>query len=700
MFKKSVFCIIILILLLLTNPSWVGASGIGDSASLLASHTFETMTLLTDGSEMGHVAAGGSHTCALTSIGGVMCWGSGLDGELGNYHWEDIRIPSSVYGLANGISAIAAGGVQTCALTVNGGVKCWGSNATGTLGNNSWFSSSIPVDVVGLSSGVTAITAGYQHTCALTTAGGVKCWGRNNDGQLGNNLNTHSLIPVDVMGLTNGVIAIAAGGWHTCALTMAGGVKCWGNNGSGQLGHGNYSDGWSYIPVNVYGLTGGVIALAAGDLHTCGLTTSGGVKCWGGNYEGELGNNSYSNSFVPVNVYALSSGVSAIAAGGIHTCALTTTGGVKCWGVQVGNDPMIESSIPVGVYGLSNGVSAITAGGAHACAKTITEGIKCWGANTYGQLGNNSGVRSPIPVDIVATPIVKSILRADPNPTNIASVSFTVNFSKSVIGVNNDDFSLTTTSGISDSTVSGVSGSGSIYTVTVNTGSGDGTLRLDIVDNYSIFDTDSTPLGGPFAYDGDFTTGEIYTINKSSTFADVPLDYSVNSYIERLYNAGITGGCLLVPLMYCPENTVTRAQMAVFLLRGIHGSSYAPPAVGDSTGFVDVPTNHPVAAWIKQLAAEGITGGCSNGNYCPDATVTRAQMAVFLLRSKYTSAYTPPPANGDFIDVPLNHLMAAWIEQLAAEGITGGCGAGVFCPDGNVTRAQMAVFLVRTFNLP
>ncbi len=183
-------------------------------------------------------------------------------------------------------------------------------------------------------------------------------------------------------------------------------------------------------------------------------------------------------------------------------------------------------------------------------------------------------------------------------------------------------------------------------------------------------------------------------------FVDVPLDYSVNSYIERLYNAGITGGCSLVPLMYCPENTVTRAQMAVFLLRGIHGSSYVPPAVGAGTGFADVPTNHPVAAWIKQLAAEGITGGCSGGNYCPDATVTRAQMAVFLLRSKYTSAYTPPPANGDFTDVPLDHLMVAWIEQLAAEGITGGCGAGVYCPDGNVTRAQMAVFLVRTFNLP
>ena len=202
------------------------------------------------------------------------------------------------------------------------------------------------------------------------------------------------------------------------------------------------------------------------------------------------------------------------------------------------------------------------------------------------------------------------------------------------------------------------------------------------------------------------TTNQLVTFNlddvalTNSIFFDVPSDYGVLQFIERLYNAGITGGCSVVPLMYCPDFTVSRAQMAVFLLRGIHGSGYVPPAVGVGTGFADVPANHPVAAWIKQLSVEGITGGCGGGNYCPDATVTRAQMAIFLLRAKYTSAYTPPPANGDFSDVPVSHTAAAWIEQLSLEGITGGCGAGVYCPDANVTRAQMAVFLVRTFNLP
>ena len=186
-----------------------------------------------------------------------------------------------------------------------------------------------------------------------------------------------------------------------------------------------------------------------------------------------------------------------------------------------------------------------------------------------------------------------------------------------------------------------------------------------------------------------------------STFADVPAGYWAQDFIERLYWDGITGGCSLNPLQYCPEATVTRAQMAVFLLRGIHGFSYTPPPVGDDTGFADVPTGY-WGAWIKQLAAERITGGCGGGKYCPEAPVTRAQMAVFLLRAKYGADYTPPAVGTTtgFSDVPPNHWAAAWIKQLVAEGITSGCGVGNYCSETPVNRAQMAVFLVKTFNLP
>jgi hypothetical protein len=187
-----------------------------------------------------------------------------------------------------------------------------------------------------------------------------------------------------------------------------------------------------------------------------------------------------------------------------------------------------------------------------------------------------------------------------------------------------------------------------------------------------------------------------------SVFGDVLPGYWARDFVERLYAAGITGGCATDPPMYCPETTVTRAQMAVFLDRGIHGSSYNPPGVGGGTGFNDVSTSYWAAAWIKQLAAEGITGGCGSGNYCPEIPVTRAQMAIFLLRSKYGSSYGPPAVGGStgFNDVSTSYWAGAWIKQLVAEGITAGCGTGMYCPESPVTRAQMAVFLVRTFNLP
>ena len=201
--------------------------------------------------------------------------------------------------------------------------------------------------------------------------------------------------------------------------------------------------------------------------------------------------------------------------------------------------------------------------------------------------------------------------------------------------------------------------------------------------------------------------GKVWEINISNDlmpwiFSDVPDSYWAWNFVERLYTAGITGGCGVNPRRYCPEGTVTRAQMAVFLERGIHGSSYNPPTVGSSTGFGDVSSTYWASAWIKQLAAEGITGGCGRGNYCPEAPVTRAQMAVFLLRSKYGSSYNPPAVGGStgFGDVQPSYWAGAWIKQLVAEGITAGCGSGNYCPEAPVTRAQMAVFLVRTFNLP
>jgi hypothetical protein len=137
--------------------------------------------------------------------------------------------------------------------------------------------------------------------------------------------------------------------------------------------------------------------------------------------------------------------------------------------------------------------------------------------------------------------------------------------------------------------------------------------------------------------------------------------------------------------------------MAVFLLRAKHGLCYTPPPChGD---FQDVPCPSTFANWIEALAAEGISGGCGNGNFCPTNPVRRDQMAPFLLKAEHGSIYAPPPCAGTFSDVACPSLFADWIEQLAAEQITGGCGGGNYCPSTNSTRGQMAVFVVKTFEL-
>jgi alpha-tubulin suppressor-like RCC1 family protein len=302
------------------------------------------------------VAAGSSHTCIMTSAGALKCMGSNKWGALGNGSTTDSLIPVDVVGLSSGVVAVSAGGYHTCALTSAGAVKCWGKNADGELGDDSTTDSLIPVDVVGLSSGVVAISGGTYHTCAITSAGAVKCWGRNDHGQLGNNSTTKSLVPVDVTGLSSGVSAVTAGYNHTCAVTSSGAAKCWGKDDVGQLGDGTTTQ--SLVPVGVTGLSSGVFAISAGANHVCAVVSPGAAKCWGRNSEGELGNGSSNESHVPVGVSGLSSGVVAVSASnGNHTCVVTSSNGVKCWGQnfygELGNNTVaIDSHLPVDVVGL------------------------------------------------------------------------------------------------------------------------------------------------------------------------------------------------------------------------------------------------------------------------------------------------------------------------------------------------------------
>ena len=379
------------------------------SAALIAAVAPSLPALASSGATA--VSAGADYSCVLTA-NGAQCSGNNGEGEFGDGTLISRSAPAVVPGTLP-VSAISAGGTHTCALTTSAGLKCWGFNGSGELGNNTTTSSAVPVDVSGLTSGAAAVSAGESHTCGLTTTGGAKCWGFNAFGQLGDNSTTSRKIPVDVSGLTSGVAKVSAGGNHSCAVTTTGGAKCWGFNAFGELGDNTNTN--RKIPVNVFGLTSGVAAISAGGTHTCALTTTGGVKCWGDNAAGELGNGSNINSKIPVDVTGLTSGVAAVSAGTDHTCALTTTGGVKCWGSDVsgelGDGTNTDSNVPVDVSGLSSGVTAVSAGTDHTCALAALGALKCWGSNASGQLGDGTITDSNVPVDTLGFTVTRISLR-------------------------------------------------------------------------------------------------------------------------------------------------------------------------------------------------------------------------------------------------------------------------------------------------
>ena len=188
-----------------------------------------------------------------------------------------------------------------------------------------------------------------------------------------------------------------------------------------------------------------------------------------------------------------------------------------------------------------------------------------------------------------------------------------------------------------------------------------------------------------------------WTLHIGDSFGDVPDSHLFYAFIETIFHNGVTGGC--GGTSYCPGNGALRKQMAVFLLKSRFGAAYVPPAAAGLFG--DVPQADPFAPWIEDLYNRGITGGCSVSplNYCPDNTVLRQQMAVFLLKTLEGASYEPPECDGVFDDVPCPSTFADWIEELADREITGGCGGDNFCPTNPNTRGQMAVFLTKTFGL-
>ncbi len=354
------------------------------------------------------IAAGGAHTCAVAA-GGVQCWGLNADRQLGTsppYPWSS-STPRNVTGLGVPVSAVAAGEAHSCALTSAGGVKCWGDNSYGQVGNGATITEPVsvasPVDVVGLTSGVKAIAAGGNTTCALTTGGAVRCWGMNGSGQLGqghlgNAAPGMSSVPLQVYGLTSGIASISVGQHHVCAVEQGGRAHCWGGNSYYELAW----NGWHFsgLPLSL-GSTN-FSEVDAGEDHTCGVTTSGTVLCWGRNSEGQLGNGSVSpRSAAMVQLSGLGSDTVDIAVGNQTSCALSSTGVVKCWGRNYsGGVPVVVPGVASDTVGIEFGGSEYIGSAGTACALARPGAMRCWGASNHGQFGNgtSNGAWSPTPV--------------------------------------------------------------------------------------------------------------------------------------------------------------------------------------------------------------------------------------------------------------------------------------------------------------
>ena len=373
-------------------------------------------------SDIAAVEAGGHFTCAITGPGAVKCWGYNHTGQLGDGSGFDRPAAGKVLGISGGVVDVGLGYGHACALGANGAsgaMKCWGDNTAGELGDGTFTSHYLAANVPGLQSGVATMAAGAGHTCAVTSAGGLKCWGRNEYGQLGDGTTTDRAVPTDVVGLASGVAAVAPAGTRTCALTTAGGVKCWGGNGVGELGDGTTFE--RHTPVDVNGLSSGVAQLAHGGYkHMCVLTMNGGVKCWGYNNHGQLGDGTtpITPRLAPGDVPGLTGGVAQISLGNAHTCARMTTGGVKCWGDnlwgQAGTSGPFTIPSPSDVSGLGTGVASLAVGSEHSCATKTDGSVSCWGHNNVGQLGRgNIGpetqLATPAPVVEALAPSLANI---------------------------------------------------------------------------------------------------------------------------------------------------------------------------------------------------------------------------------------------------------------------------------------------------
>jgi alpha-tubulin suppressor-like RCC1 family protein len=387
----------------------------------------------------------------------VRCAGRNNQGQLGNGTYDNNSMPIVVNGLGTAIS-IRTGNEHSCALIADGTMQCWGTNYTGQLGDGTIGGVSLfPETVHGISNAIVAVTGGF-HTCAVLSDYTVKCWGRNQDGQIGNGDSTTDVtLPQSVTGL--GVVAaLNAGGYHTCATLPDRTVRCWGRNHRGQLGNGTETN--SSTPVVVNGLSG-VAAVSPGGYHTCALLQDGRVQCWGDNEYGQIGSATLEYSSVPLTVSGITAATSVIA-GFRHTCAVLSDGTARCWGRndygQLGDGTTTNRGQPVLAAGIA-GPTMLAGGMGHTCALMPDRLVRCWGENDFGELGNGATATRAL------SPVTMRLPRLTWTSSNTAVATIDAGGTATAVGQGT-------------TTITATDESGTSATATLTVGDGSGLLTL------------------------------------------------------------------------------------------------------------------------------------------------------------------------------------------------------------------------------
>jgi hypothetical protein len=497
-----------------------------------------------------------------------------------------------------------------------------------------------------------------SSTCALLASGGIRCWGDNGYGQLGDGTQQTRLTPVAVSGISTAT-AIGKSHTHSCAVLQDTTVRCWGLNAWGQLGDGTLTDRWTPVAVRAgpgspVSMTGAV-AVVAGSGHTCARMIDGTVRCWGLNVGGQLGDASFVDRRFPVTPLGLGH-VKDLTAGQRHTCAITLDGTARCWGEpdfgKLGAPPSIWSTgVPQFVFSL-HGATDIAGGTVDTCAVVADGTARCWGDNLYGQIGD--GTTSD---------------RSTPRP--VVGLTGGLSAGSHTVCVRATDRAGNTSAGGSCATFPVVDETPpSVQTFVATTPSPTGALIV----TYAL--TFSEPVTGLVSSD--------FTVTGSSGPWTVGVTGSGTSFTVTLSATNPTNGSLILTLKAAAV-TDAASNLGPTTARAAPTVTILPfNDIADSAFLVDI-------VW---LANEGITSGCGARLYCPDASVTRAEMASFLARTLDLSGSAP-----DAFDDDETSIHEPNINLIAREGIASGCAAGKFCPDGLVSREQMASFLARALHL-